>query len=95
MKIEISRSFSKKIQIKQYEPIEFFCSAKLEADLDDDIVNFEDGKTQAIISEKLDKFVQEEVEKSAAKFRKVSVDHKKQVDDAETELGNEQGFGEN
>lgn len=68
MKIEISRSFSKKIQLKTYEPIEFFCAAKIEADLDTDIVNFEDGKTQAIISEKLDKFVQLEVEKSLAKF---------------------------
>lgn len=32
MNIEISRSFSRKIQLKQYEPAEFFASRKVECD---------------------------------------------------------------
>lgn len=52
--IEISRSFSQKIQIREYEPIEFFCSVKAE-------ILF-DGYEQT--SKMLDNICQEEVEKS-------------------------------
>jgi hypothetical protein len=35
--IEISRSFSRKIQLNQFEPIELFCSYKAEVDENDDL----------------------------------------------------------
>lgn len=35
MKVEITRSFSKKVQLRQFEPIEVFCAAKAEVDVQD------------------------------------------------------------
>ncbi|KKL48014.1 hypothetical protein LCGC14_2329790 [marine sediment metagenome] len=58
--IEISRSFSRKLQVKQYEPAEFFCSAKQECD-EKDVVD---------VSAKLDKICQDEVGKTISKFIK-------------------------
>ena len=84
MKIEVSRSFSRKLQVRQYEPIEFFCSAKVEAE----VINNGDSYME-FWSGKLDTFVQSEVEKSAAKFRKVDTDKIKDVakDEAENDAG--------
>ena len=73
-KIEIGRAFSKKIQLNRYEPIEFFCSAKAEVELEPREFQAQRGA----ISSDLDGFVQSEVEKSAAKFKKI--DHEKSKD---------------
>ena len=67
MKLEISRSFSRTIQVAPYEPVNLFCAAKIEAD-----TNTEDWEAAGrVMSAKLDAFVQNEVEKSAMKFRKI------------------------
>lgn len=77
MKIEIARSFSKKIQLKQYEPIEFFCSAKAEVEIKE--LGTSTGIRNAVeASEELDRICQAEVQKSANKFR--NVDHTKSKD---------------
>lgn len=75
MKIEVTRSFSKKIQLRQYEPIEFFCSVKAETEEPDFNGDFAVSK---MLSGSLDKFVQSEVEKSANKFK--VIDHQKSKD---------------
>jgi hypothetical protein len=67
MKIEISRSFSMKKQIKQYEPVEFFCAVKTE-------VESELGMESA--SAVLDQFCQAEVAKSLDAF----LDNRKQLE---------------
>ena len=89
MKIEISRSFSKKIQLKQYEPIEFFCAAKAEVEVPDPqgsdssmSYGLEKALLMKTISETLDGFVQSEVEKSANKFK---VADKKKISDVSTD----------
>ena len=56
--IEVARSFSQKVQVKQYEPIEFFCSVKAEVPLEE----------LESISDTLDVFCQAEVEKSVKQF---------------------------
>ena len=82
MKIEISRSFSKKIQLKQYEPIEFFCSMKAEFEPQDGLTADDLAKATIELSERLDKMVQSEVEKSANKFK---VADKKKISDVSTD----------
>ncbi len=57
-KIIITRSFAKKVQLKQYEPIDVFCSVQAEVN-ELDMVN---------VSETLDAFCKEEVEKSLDKY---------------------------
>jgi hypothetical protein len=72
MKIEISRSFSKKVQLKQYEPIDVFCAAKAEIEVDDYALGIKDTRsTRAAeaISEHLDEFVRAEVDRTLAKVR--------------------------
>ena len=59
-KYEISRSFSRKVQVKQYEPVEFFCAAKAEVETIEDI---------KATSQLLSAFVKDEVEKSIAQLR--------------------------
>lgn len=68
MKIKIQRSFSKRIQLKQFEPIESTCEAQWEFESLDQSFDsrWHDLKTR---SEVLDKFCREEVEKTLAKFK--------------------------
>lgn len=74
MKIIITRSFSKKVQLKQFEPIDSFCSAQWEFESLDQSFDsiWNDLKTRKIIitrSEELDKFCQTEVGKTLEKLR--------------------------
>ena len=82
MKIEISRSFSRKLQVKQYEPIEMFCSAKMEIE-NDKVVS---GEIMIGASEQLDRFCQSEVEKSAARFKEIDTKKSKDVGQETAEL---------
>ena len=96
MKIEVSRSFSKKVQVKQYEPVEFFCAAKVEVDVHEATSAkeaIEDMQRNANI---LDQFCQDEVAKSHREF--MAREHRqvdransaeKGRDAAMTEIGNE------
>lgn len=67
MKITITRSFSKKIQVRQFEPVDAFCAVTIEGDLDEPV-----GKTIAIsntewmqkTSEAADRFCREEVQRT-------------------------------
>lgn len=61
MKIVITRSFSKKIQLKEYEPVESFCALTMELDLEALQL-----RKVAGISEELDTVCQAEVEKTLA-----------------------------
>lgn len=75
MNIRISRSFSKKLQIRPYEPIEFECAAELECK----VLNGEEAmKLFPEYSKYLDSLVQGEVGISAAKF--TMIDKKKSRD---------------
>lgn len=72
MKVEISRSFSKKIQLKQFEPIDSFCGIKIE--YENGLGNYTlDTLASGITAEKyagvLDKFCRDEVEKTLAIIR--------------------------
>ena len=58
LKLIITRSFSKKVQIKTYEPIDIFCSATQSFE------SFLEPEESKKISEGLFKFCKEEVEKS-------------------------------
>ena len=75
--MKITRSFSKKIQLKQYEPIEFFCGAESEVEKIEDI---------ELTSRMLDKFCQDEVEKSLNKFRQIDTKKVEDVAKDEAEL---------
>jgi nucleoid-associated protein YejK len=83
-KIEVSRSYSKKVQIKQFEPIDAFCAAKAEVDKKDMIK----------ISKELFEFCRNQVEKdiddivNERALAKERYDNAKEV--AETEINNEQ-----
>jgi len=61
MNIEITRSYSRKIQVKEYEPVEFFCSAKMEVD----------EKDADATSARLTQFVQNEVQKDVSNLEPV------------------------
>ena len=88
MKITITRAFDRKLQVKMYEPISFFCSATIEADEDDvrEGNNVDWDKWRVEHSKFLDEFVQSEVEKSAAKFKKVDTKKSKDVSKESAEL---------
>ena len=58
MKLEISRSFSRKLQVKQYEPAEFFASYKTECE----------EKDAEKISQELFELCRRDVEASAEKY---------------------------
>jgi len=62
MKIRIQRAFSAKKQIKQYEPVESFCSAEMDIEIDEN--NETREKPFAYYSAELDKMVRAEVEKT-------------------------------
>lgn len=83
MKIEIARSFSRKIQVKQYEPIEFFCSAKAEIERPGGTIQ---DPVMIACAEELDRFVQNEVEKSANKFRQIDTKKSKDIGKEDTEI---------
>ena len=61
MNIEITRSFSQKKNLGNYETLDSFCSAKIECDIKDVEEN----------SKMLDKIVQSEVNKTLAGLSKV------------------------
>lgn len=63
MKLKISRSFSKRVQLKQFEPIESTCT--VEAELEAEHIN------TAKISEELDQVCRQEVEKTLNKFKAI------------------------
>lgn len=63
MKLKISRSFSKKIQLRQFEPVDFFCAAETEIEVPETDEETRMEKAE-IISRQLDRFCQDEVEKS-------------------------------
>lgn len=62
MKIVISRSFSKKVQLKQFEPIESFCAAEVELPVAEE-------KSMSTWAERLDEFCRIEVEKTLTAIR--------------------------
>jgi hypothetical protein len=65
MKITISRSFSKKIQLKTYEPVDSFCAAQAELEVEDESPN----ARWEYVAKELDKFCREEVEKTLHQIR--------------------------
>lgn len=65
-KIEISRSFSRKVQIKQFEPVEVFCSAKAEVD----------PKNAEEASKRLFSFCKSEVINSITEIKEKGVERK-------------------
>ena len=79
--MKITRSYSRKIQAKQYEPVEWFCSAEMDVP--------DDKAEQA--SKKLDAFVQTEVEESIFKYKNLDRAKIKDTarDAAEFDLGEE------
>ena len=58
--IEITRSYSRKIQTGEYTNADFFCSAKMECNLE----------ARPEVSELLDNLCQQDVEKSISDYRK-------------------------
>jgi hypothetical protein len=68
MKITITRSFSKKSQLKQFEPIDIFCSAQWESEIVDRTTD-ETREGMAANSKILDEFCRAEVDKTLAIFR--------------------------
>ncbi len=98
MKITISRSFSKKIQLRQFEPIDSFCGAQAEMDFPDDAFKEEElfKKTIEMQSMGLDKFCRDEVEKTlklVAPLKDIKIDETNAKDEGrfttETEIGQE------
>lgn len=94
MKIKISRSFSQKKQIAQYEPIESFCGAEAEVEVVD-LGNAAGISGLVAVSTELDRICRAEVEKTlksvAASLKEV--DRKKSKDvgrnSAELEVGDD------
>lgn len=71
MKLNITRSFSQKKQIQQYEPIDFFASASAEIEVPDDRTDdqkLKDAEKMERISDYLNEFVVNEVEKSLTNY---------------------------
>ena len=68
MKITITRSFSRKYQIRQYEPIDIFCAATQEWETESNTVDLGMETT----SKELDDFCQSEVAKSLAKIQNLN-----------------------
>jgi hypothetical protein len=60
--VKVSRSFSKKVQLAPFEPINVFCGVEQEAELGDDMT---------FISELLDRFCRTEVEKTMAEISRI------------------------
>lgn len=96
MTIKITRSFSKKIQLKQFEPIDVFCGAEAEGDIE----NPSDPNSMTLLrrlSNQLDDFCRAEVDKTLAIVRpalkesgKGKVERKEiSHDEAENDSGNE------
>ena len=79
--MKITRSFSKKIQLRQFEPIEVFCAAEDEG-------NEKSKKRLEEISKELDEFCRNEVEKTLNLFRTVDTKKSQDVglDDFENDL---------
>lgn len=86
MKITITRSFSKKVQLRQFEPIDVFCSISSE---------HEEGTVTSTrdMSRQLDEFCREEVDKTLAIIRPPMKDdvgkgknEKKEIAKTESEL---------
>jgi hypothetical protein len=73
MKFTVTRSFSKKIQLKQFEPIDSFCAAQIEFDTeeidykDQSVTNFVQIMKQHSLD--LDTFCRAEVEMTLVKIR--------------------------
>ena len=65
----ITRSFSRKIQVKQFEPAEFYCAVSDEFN-DDNYPNSVIDEKMEELSADLHKFCEEEVNKSIKKFMK-------------------------
>jgi hypothetical protein len=83
--MKITRSFSKKIQLRQYEPIEFFCAVEHEVP---------DVNDMQETSRFLDEFCQEEVEKSLNKFRAIDTKKAKDIGRDTAELETQELFVE-
>jgi hypothetical protein len=83
MKILISRSYSAKIQVKQFEPVESFCAAQMEHDIPD----LQDKKKQLDLTAQLmeessialDKFCRAEVEKTIEEIQAKNKNPAKQI----------------
>lgn len=79
--IEVCRSFSRKLNLGNYETLDMFCSAKAEVS----------EKDKVKISEQLDKFVQDEVMKSVYSYKlesakEIKVDESKYYKDKDKGL---------
>lgn len=66
MKIKIQRSFSKRVQLRQFEPIEASCTVEAETELE----TLADQEA-ADVSLVLEKFCREEVEKTLNQFKAI------------------------
>lgn len=100
MKITITRSFSAKKQIKQYEPIDSFCSVQTEIEITSHESELSDSTSLGMISEQLDKFARAEVDKTIENVMREQekINNKKSIkiekkekarDSAENDFGNE------
>jgi hypothetical protein len=70
MKITVTRSFSKKVQLKQFEPVDSFCGATIEFDSGDDVgISVTDKAKMEAVSTLLDTLCRAEVETTLAKIR--------------------------
>lgn len=87
MKITISRSFSAKKQVKQFEPVDAFCAAQIEYDLASPIDKERDATEMQSLSHYLDEFCRAEVDKTLAIIfaQKKDIDHGKIKDAAKDE----------
>jgi len=69
MKVTVSRSFSKKIQLKQFEPIDSFCAVQMEREFDEQGDPELMGRAMILMSETADQLCRDEVEKTLHKIR--------------------------
>ena len=101
-KMKITRSFSKKIQVKQYEPVESFCAVEVEIDeatvmkkLGKIYTDFKEDEFERAmmeyteeVSAELDAFVRLEVEKTINKLSPLpKIDKYKQKDGGLDDFG--------
>lgn len=72
MKISITRSYSKKVQLRQFEPVDSFCAATVEREMPDPLTK-EDSAEHTAWMEKtsaaLDQLCRKEVDKTLAILR--------------------------
>ncbi|HKQ06148.1 MAG TPA: hypothetical protein VJ464_13515 [Blastocatellia bacterium] len=71
MKIKIQRSFSKRVQLKQFEPIESSCAIETEFEIADGKSSDEKKAIVELNSRTIDTLCREEVEKTLNQFKSI------------------------